>query len=280
MPELPLKADFSDNDPQGPAAHAQHHNDLAYYINTGGGGGGGSAVTEVQEFVATAGQTLFTLAQEPTGGTLRVFLNGILLKHGTHYTQATTNVTLADPSDVGDQITAIYDGPSGPGGGEGGGHIIEDSSGTDLAQRGHLQFVGATVTDDSGNDRTVITIDAGGGAGGRTHIFSKVGTLAATAGVHRLYNDTAEAWTIVGIRASVGTAPAGQSFIVDVNKNGTTVFTTQANRPVIGIGANTSGKVTNMNVTTVAIGDYLTVDIDQVGTTTAGSDLVVQVEVQ
>lgn len=86
-------------------------------------------------------------------------------------------------------------------------------------------------------------------------------------------------WTISGVRASVGVAPAGASVIVDVNKNGTTIFTTQANRPTIAAAANTSGNVTNMDVTTVAAGEYLTIDIDQIGSTTAGSDLTVQIEV-
>ena len=49
-------------------------------------------------------------------------------------------------------------------GGTGGGHTIEDE-GTPLTQRTNLNFVGAgvTVTDDAGNDATVVTIDGGGG---------------------------------------------------------------------------------------------------------------------
>ena len=38
------------------------------------------------------------------------------------------------------------------------GHTIEDSAGTDLAQRANLQFTGATVTDDSANDRTIVAV--------------------------------------------------------------------------------------------------------------------------
>jgi hypothetical protein len=87
------------------------------------------------------------------------------------------------------------------------------------------------------------------------------------------------AWSVSGIRASVGTAPAGAPVIIDVNKNGTSLFTTQANRPTIAAAANTSGNVTIMDVTTVAPGEYLTIDIDQIGSTTAGADLTVQIEV-
>ena len=43
------------------------------------------------------------------------------------------------------------------------GHTIEDAIGTDLAQRANLQFVGATVTDDAANDRTIVTSLAGTG---------------------------------------------------------------------------------------------------------------------
>lgn len=109
--------------------------------------------------------------------------------------------------------------------------------------------------------------------------YSKAGLMAVGAGAHRLYNDSGAAWTILAVRASLGTAPVGQSVIIDVHKNGTTIFTTQANRPTIAAAANTSGKVTAINVTNVADGEYLTVDIDQVGTTNVGADLTVQLEV-
>jgi len=38
----------------------------------------------------------------------------------------------------------------------GSGHIIEQPDGTDMTQRSNLQFVDATVTDDSTNDRTKV----------------------------------------------------------------------------------------------------------------------------
>lgn len=80
--------------------------------------------------------------------------------------------------------------------------------------------------------------------------------------------------TIVGVSMAVNTAPTGAAIIADVNKNGTTIFTTQANRPTIAAGAfATAAEVTNMNVTSIAAGDYLTVDIDQVGSTVSGADL-------
>lgn len=112
---------------------------------------------------------------------------------------------------------------------------------------------------------------------GHTLALSVDGTVAVGAGSHRIYNDTGVALTIRSVRATVGTAPTGAALIVDVNRNGTTIFTTQSNRPTVTAGSNTSGKVTAVNTTTLNDGDYLTVDVDQVGSTVAGANLVVQV---
>ena len=115
------------------------------------------------------------------------------------------------------------------------------------------------------------------GPAGQTIIapFSAAGALTVQVFPLRLY--AAQAFTITSIRASVGTAPTGSSLIVDVNKNGTTLFTTQSARPTIAAGTNTATTVPA--VTSVAAGDYLTVDVDQIGSSNAGSDLTVQVVV-
>jgi hypothetical protein len=107
--------------------------------------------------------------------------------------------------------------------------------------------------------------------------FSRAGTLTTGTGAHRIYNDTGATLDIKSVRATVGTAPTGASIIVDINVSGTTIFSTQGNRPTIAISGNTSGKVTNMNTTTIADGSYFTVDIDQIGSGTPGADLVVQI---
>jgi len=148
-------------------------------------------------------------------------------------------------------------------------------------------LAGKVDTSSVGVANGVASLDSGGklptsqlpAINSRTHLFSNTGTLVVVAGTHRLYNDSGTSLTIQSVRASVGGAPAGQSVIVDININGTTIFTTQANRPTIAAAGNTSGKITNMDVTSISSGNYLTVDVDQVGTTTAGTDLSVQVEV-
>lgn len=108
--------------------------------------------------------------------------------------------------------------------------------------------------------------------------FSVAGALAVTTGQHRIYNDVGQTLTIWAVRASVGTAPVGASVIVDVNigPSPTTIFTTQANRPTIAAGTN-SNKSTSIDVMTISDGGFFTVDIDQVGSTTPGSDLTVQI---
>lgn len=107
-------------------------------------------------------------------------------------------------------------------------------------------------------------------------MFTVSGGLSVAAGALRLLFPAAA--TLLGVVLAVGTAPVGAAILVDVNKSGTTVFTTQGNRPTILDGASaTAAEVTNMNVTAFASGTYLTVDVDQVGSGTAGSNLTVGV---
>lgn len=87
------------------------------------------------------------------------------------------------------------------------------------------------------------------------------------------------AGTIVGVSAYIDTAPVGATFILDVNINGTTAFTTQANRPTIADGGNAS-TTTLPDVVAVAAGDRISYDVDQVGSGTAGSTLTVTVRVR
>lgn len=86
------------------------------------------------------------------------------------------------------------------------------------------------------------------------------------------------AGTLVGVTAAVGDPAIGDDVIVDVNKNGVTVFTTQANRPTVGDGAN-NGAAATPDVTAIAAGDWFTVDVDQVGSTFGGADLTVTLHI-
>jgi hypothetical protein len=82
---------------------------------------------------------------------------------------------------------------------------------------------------------------------------------------------------ILGVRAHLNTAPTGATtFKVDVNKNDTTIFGTQANRP-IWVASAKLATVGAHSVTTFADGDVFSIDVDAVGSTIAGSDLNVGV---
>ncbi len=82
--------------------------------------------------------------------------------------------------------------------------------------------------------------------------------------------------TISKVKVHVKTAPTGAAVIVDVNKGGTTIFTTQGNRPTIAIGATDADSGTP-DVTGLVENDKLSVDVDQVGSTIAGADLTVEI---
>lgn len=107
--------------------------------------------------------------------------------------------------------------------------------------------------------------------------FSRSGDLAVEPGSHRFYFPYAA--TILSVTTMVGTAPTGAAIICDVNKNGTTIFTTQGNRPQIVAAGHVSGDAVP-DVTAIADGDYMTVDVDQIGSSIAGADLTVIVQIR
>ncbi len=86
-------------------------------------------------------------------------------------------------------------------------------------------------------------------------------------------------YRVAGVAASVDLAPQGAPIVLDVNVNGASIYDDQANRPTIAPDA-TLAVVGVHTQTTVTDGDTLTVDIDQVGASVPGADLVVIVRLQ
>jgi len=131
-------------------------------------------------------------------------------------------------------------------------------------------------------DEQTVVIEHGSkgpvGATGATGIgvsfqsFSAPGTLSIKTGKGRFYAPAD--FDITGVTVACGTTPVGQSIVVDINKNGSTIYTNQAARPTIFAG-NYYALATTPNITSISAGDYITVDIDQVGLSFAGSDLTV-----
>jgi hypothetical protein len=144
---------------------------------------------------------------------------------------------------------------------------------------GSTAFESITFTDTTGTaglhtDGGVLkyqgaTIATGGAAAGQGIPF-KLGGNA--------YVGTKQTQIIMGGNATIDkviiyadTAPGGSTLSVDVNKNGTTIFTTQSKRPQIPDGSNTADSDTP-DVTALAQDDRVSIDVDAVGSNTAGGD--------
>lgn len=124
-------------------------------------------------------------------------------------------------------------------------------------------------------------------------VLQKAGALATGTTTTGMVFRAPRGMKVWGVAAQVGTAPATQSIILDVKKAatptaaGTTIFTDQNRRPTIAASGDSStlGGTANAGYPGTATGvtadlnagDYLRVEIAQVGTGTTGSDLSVQI---
>jgi hypothetical protein len=100
-------------------------------------------------------------------------------------------------------------------------------------------------------------------------------TSNLTAGTSKLTFRMPFAMRITEARASVNTAPVGPAIIIDVNHNGTSIFSSR-----IHIDATQKTSVTSLSASDFSTTDLLddaeiTIDIDQVGTSTPGKGLKV-----
>ena len=86
---------------------------------------------------------------------------------------------------------------------------------------------------------------------------------------------------ILGVSVTADTAPTGAALIVDIEKSGTLSLwaTTPGNRPQIAAGANADSPFETApdENNTFTAGQWFQVNVDQVGSTVAGSNVVVGV---
>ena len=122
----------------------------------------------------------------------------------------------------------------------------------------------------------VTDIESAGPPVTRQTILTLSGELEIVDNPLRIYNKLGAAQTISEVFIGVGTAPVGANIIVDVHKDGVTIFTNQAHRPEIAAAAYTDS-TTDIDVATWEEDEYLTMHIDQIGSSVAGADLVVHV---
>lgn len=100
------------------------------------------------------------------------------------------------------------------------------------------------------------------------------GTLVVKTGKSRVRMPFAG--IVLGVAATVDTVATGANVVIDVNKNGTTIFTTQANRPSIAAGLTSGNEAApDAAVAAFAAGDYFTFDVDQIGSSNPGAELTI-----
>lgn len=85
--------------------------------------------------------------------------------------------------------------------------------------------------------------------------------------------------SLLSVQAVTSVAPVGQDVLVDVNINGVSIWANPVDRITIPAGQDQSSVISVFDTDTFASGDRLSVDVDQVGTTNPGEDLVVMVRV-
>lgn len=85
------------------------------------------------------------------------------------------------------------------------------------------------------------------------------------------------AFTITDIKANVISAPTGASIVVDVKKNGVTILSTVITIDAGETSSRTAATPPVISVSALAEDDVITIDINQVGSTLAGSGLSVTI---
>jgi len=128
-----------------------------------------------------------------------------------------------------------------------------------------------TITDNGAGS----TIQVGLTTGTINHVMGWFVGGDLEVGVIRVRNHAPRAGTVQNVTASVYEAPTGTSVIVDIHKNGTTIFTDQNKRPTIPAGS-TSDLSSVPDITSFVINDEFIAYIDQVGSSGTGADLQVQ----
>jgi hypothetical protein len=129
----------------------KENDDVNFYDFATGGG------VARQQFDATAGQTVFNLSPNVNPDHTIVSINGNILDStdytltSTTFTYTSVDYTLKDGDDVN-----IYDYANGNLTGYNR-NILED--GTALPNRGSLDIIGATVTDNNGSDKTEVEVN-------------------------------------------------------------------------------------------------------------------------
>jgi hypothetical protein len=100
-------------------------------------------------------------------------------------------------------------------------------------------------------------------------------TTALTTGTAKVTFRTPCAITLTSVRASVTTAPVGSTIVVDINENGTSILSTKLSIDASEKTSATAATAAVISGSALTDDAEITIDIDQVGSTTAGAGLKV-----
>ena len=181
--------------------------------------------------------------------------------------------------------------------------IADGTAGQVLGTNGSGKLSFTTVTSATGNELENVVEDTtpqlGGNLDAQSNNITNLGSLNGTAAskiisrsltvacsdeTSDLTTGTAkatfrmpEAATITGVRASVTTAPAGSVLTVDINEAGTSILSTKLTIDAGEKTSTTAATAVVISDTSVADDAEMTVDIDGVGSSTAGAGLKVTI---
>jgi hypothetical protein len=105
-------------------------------------------------------------------------------------------------------------------------------------------------------------------------LVSQAGTDLAT-GTGKVTFRSSYAFTLTDVLASVSTAPAGSTIEVDINEGGTSVLSTILSIDAGEKTSETAATAAVISDSAIADDAEISIDVDQVGSTTAGEELVV-----
>ena len=174
----------------------------------------------------------------------------------------------------------------------GGGSVTIDTSAADL-----LSFSSGTLSaDDLGSDKIFFWDDSAAKATGltvgtgleisgttlnRTALPIEIGlacsdeTTALTTGTAKVTFRMPCAMTLTAVRATLTTAPVGSTLIVDINEGGASILSTKLSIDASEKTSTTAATAAVISDSALADDAEITIDIDQVGSTTAGAGLKV-----
>ena len=85
------------------------------------------------------------------------------------------------------------------------------------------------------------------------------------------------AFTVTAVRCSVNTAPTGSTLVVDINEGGSTILSTKLSIDISETTSTTAATPPVISDTALADDSIIGIDIDQIGSTNAGTGLKVTI---